>query len=63
MNSTTIFSQEGRIWNEPKYIGPLLNDIQKQAEAADVTRSIDEGLISAIKKNDVIMICHGINII
>ena len=53
MNSPTIFSQEGRIWNEPKYIGPLLNDIQKQAEAADVTRSIDEGLISAIKKNDV----------
>ena len=53
MDSTTIFSQEGRIWNEPKYIGPLLNDIQKQAEAADATRSIDEGLITAIKKNDV----------
>ena len=53
MNSTTIFSQEGRIWNEPKYVGPLLNDIQKQAEAADATRSIDESLITAIKKNNV----------
>ena len=53
MSSVTIFSEKGRIWGEPKYIGPLLSDIREQADTADATRTLDDSLIAAIKKNDV----------
>ena len=37
----------------PKYITPLLGNIEAQASKADATKSIDEDVIAKIKKNDV----------
>ena len=48
-----LFSEDGRVYVEPKYITPLLNDIENQAKDADCTRTINENLIIAIKRNDV----------
>jgi len=43
----------GRIHGEAKYIAPLLGDIAAQASEADRTRSVASGLITSIKKNDI----------
>jgi 3-hydroxy-9,10-secoandrosta-1,3,5(10)-triene-9,17-dione monooxygenase len=47
------FTTTGQIYGEAKYMAPLLADIAAQASQADRTRSISSGLITAIKKNDI----------
>ena len=43
----------GQVQGEAKYIAPLLGDIAAQATEADRTRSVAAGLITSIKKNDI----------
>ena len=53
MSLKTVSDSECLSPPEPVHIGPLLNEIGKQAASADSTRSIDSALIASIKKNDV----------
>ena len=48
-----IFSREGRVYGEARYIAPLLGEIAAQAARADETRSVSPQLIAAIKQNDI----------
>jgi 4-hydroxyphenylacetate 3-monooxygenase len=48
-----IFSREGCVYGEAKYIAPLLSEIAAQAARADATRSVCSELIAAIKQNDI----------
>jgi len=47
------FTTTGQVHGEAKYIAPLLGDIAAQASEADRTRSVSSGVITAIKKNDI----------
>jgi hypothetical protein len=47
------FTTTGQVHGEAKYIAPLLGDIAAQASLADRTRSVSSGVITAIKKNDI----------
>ena len=47
------FTTTGRIQGEAKYVAPLLADIAAQAAEADRTRSVASGVITSIKKNDI----------
>ncbi len=48
-----VFSRQGCVYGEAKYIAPLLGDIAAQALRADETRSVSAELIAAIKRNDI----------
>ena len=47
------FTTTGQVHGEAKYIAPLLGDIAAQASEADRTRSVASGVITSIKKNDI----------
>src|SRR5262245_52682298 len=53
MPDDPIFSREGRVHGEARYIAPLLGRIAAQAAPADETRSVSAELVAAIKKNDI----------
>ena len=50
---SSLYSAEGRVWGEARYIAPLLPAIAAQAGEADRTRSLDPALIASIKRNDL----------
>ncbi len=46
-------SPRGRLWDDARYLAPLLEQIAAQAAAADASRSVDAGVIDALKANDI----------
>jgi alkylation response protein AidB-like acyl-CoA dehydrogenase len=48
-----IFSRQGCVHGDARYIAPLLGEIAAQAARADESRSVSSELIAAIKKNDI----------
>jgi alkylation response protein AidB-like acyl-CoA dehydrogenase len=48
-----IFSRQGCVHGDARYIAPLLGEIAAQARRADETRSVSSELITAIKRNDI----------
>jgi len=53
MSEDPIFSREGSVHEDAKYITPLLGEIAAQAARADETRSVSTDLVNAIKRNDI----------
>ncbi|MEM7541389.1 MAG: acyl-CoA dehydrogenase family protein [Pseudomonadota bacterium] len=61
-DGSEIFTNEGRAFDEARYIAPLLDEMLTQAEQADRTRSVAPELIERIKHNDIMRISASPNI-
>jgi alkylation response protein AidB-like acyl-CoA dehydrogenase len=57
-----LFSRQGRVHGDAKYIAPLLETMSAQASEADQTRSLSPDLIKEIKKTDLMRMSATPNI-
>lgn len=53
MNAQSLYSQQGRRWQDPLHLAALLPAIGAQAAAADRSRSVAPETIRALKRNDI----------